>query len=306
MNNQILVSVIIPTYRRSVSYVSRAVDSVLNQTYPNVEIIVVDDSTDEYEGRKDVEAYIDSLKKSNLIYCKNQKNLGGSLSRNRGIELSNGQYITFLDDDDEYLPEKIKKQLDFMLENSCDMSFSDMIMYSQEGKVVDCREYSDIPSFDNETLLRYHLMKHLTGTPTFMYKAEKLKEIGCFEDAKMGQEFYLMLKSIQNGLSIRYLPECDVRIYKHPDGGVSSGINKINGENTLYEFKKSFFDKLNKKEIRFIRFRHYAVMVVAYKRNRMPFRMLGSAITAFVSSPVDFMKEVSGFMIKVLKQRAKS
>lgn len=303
MENQISVSVIIPTYKRSVGYVSRAIESVLNQTYPNVEVIVIDDSTDEYEGRKEVKDYIDSLQKSNLIYCQNEKNLGGSLSRNRGIELAKGEYITFLDDDDEYLPEKVEKQLKFMLENSYDMTFSNMIMYSQEGKVVDYREYKDIPSFDNETLLRYHLMKHLTGTPTFMYKAEKLREIGGFEDAKMGQEFYLMLKSIQRGLSIGYLPECDVKVYKHPDGGISCGMNKINGENKLYEFKQTFFDRLSEKEKRFIRFRHYAVMVVAYKRNKMPLKMLGAGITALVSSPADFVREVGGFAKKVISHR---
>lgn len=303
MENQILVSVIIPTYKRSVSYVSRAIESVLSQTYPNVEVIVIDDSTDEYEGRKEVKKYIDGLKKSNLIYCQNEKNLGGSLSRNRGIELAKGEYITFLDDDDEYLPEKVEKQLKFMLENSYDMTFSNMIMYSQEGKVVDYREYKDIPSFDNEALLHYHLMKHLTGTPTFMYKAEKLREIGGFEDAKMGQEFYLMLKSIQRGLSIGYMPECHVKVYKHPDGGISCGMNKINGENKLYEFKQTFFDRLSGKEKRFIRFRHYAVMVVAYRRNKMPIKMLGAGITALVSSPVDFVKEVCGFAKRVISHR---
>lgn len=305
MDNQILVSVIIPTYKRSLFYVSRAVESVLNQTYPNVEIIVVDDSTDEYDGRKEIENYIEGLNKHKVIYCKNEKNLGGSLSRNRGIGLAKGEYITFLDDDDEYLPEKIEKQLEFMLENSYDLTFSDMIIYSADNKIIDYREYNDIPSFDNETLLHYHLAKHMTGTPTFMYKTEKLREIGCFEDVKMGQEFYLMLKSVQRGLSIGYIPECHVKIYKHPDGGISSGINKINGENKLYEFKKTFFDRLSKSEIRFISFRHYAVMVVAYKRNRMPFKMIGAGIAAFVSSPVDFTKEVGGFVIKILKSRKK-
>lgn len=303
MENQILVSVIIPTYKRSVSYVSRAIESVLNQTYPNVEVIVIDDSTDEYEGRKEVKSYIEKLNKTNLIYCRNEKNLGGSLSRNRGIDLAKGEYITFLDDDDEYLPEKVEKQLEFMLENSYDMTFSNMIMYSQDGRVVDYREYKDIPGFDNETLLHYHLMKHLTGTPTFMYKAEKLREIGGFEDAKMGQEFYLMLKSIQKGLSIGYLPECHVKVYKHPDGGISCGMNKINGENKLYEFKQTFFDRLSGKEKRFIRFRHYAVMVVAYKRNGMPLKMLIAGVTALVSSPVDFVKEVGGFVKRVISHR---
>lgn len=303
MSNQTLVSVIIPTYKRSVNYLSRAVESVLNQTYNEIEVIVIDDSPAEFEHRAEIKEYIERLNNDKVIYYQNPQNIGGSLSRNRGIEFSKGEYITFLDDDDEYLPEKVKKQLDFMKANSYDLTFSNMIMYSPEGRVVDYREYVDIPSFDNEALLRYHLMKHLTGTPTFMFRADKLREIGGFEDAKMGQEFYLMLKSIEKGLSIGYFPECDVKIYKHPDGGISSGMNKINGENNLYNFKKTYFNILNGKEKRFIRFRHYAVMVVAYLRNRMYFKAIGAGITALAVSPCDFIKEVFGFVSKVIKHK---
>ncbi|MFR2987776.1 MAG: hypothetical protein ACLTMR_02840 [Faecalibacillus sp.] len=102
-----------------------------------------------------------------------------------------------------------------------------MIMYNSSGIVVDFREYTDIPAFDNESLLHYHLMHHMTGTPTFMFKTNKLREIGGFEDAKMGQEFYLMLKSIEKGLSIGYIPECDVKVYKHEEGGITQGKIKL-------------------------------------------------------------------------------
>ena len=61
-NNNPLVSVIIPTYKRTVEYVSKAVQSVLNQTYQNIEIVVIDDSTEAFEGRKNTENYFKSLK----------------------------------------------------------------------------------------------------------------------------------------------------------------------------------------------------------------------------------------------------
>lgn len=301
--NQPLVSVIIPTYKRTWEYLSRAVNSILNQTYKNVEVIVVDDSPDTYEFRKNIIAEMKALSNNDnrVKYIINETNLGGSLARNRGINIANGEYITFLDDDDEYLPEKIQHQIAFMIEYSCDLSFENMIMYNVDGAVVDVREYNDLTDFDNDTLLKYHLMKHLTGTPTFMYKTNELQKIGGFEDAKMGQEFYLMLKSIENGLKIRYYSICDVRIYKHKDGGISQGKNKIIGEISLYEFKKKYFSILSKSQQRFINFRHYAVMVIAYLRNKMYFNALGASVRAFISSPKDFLQQVIGYFKRIKK-----
>ncbi len=297
--NKITVSVVIPTYRRTAEYVARAVESVLNQTYPYVEVIVIDDSTAAYEGRVNTENYFSQLNRDNVIYLQNKENLGGSMTRNRGIEASGGEYITFLDDDDEYLPEKIEKQLDFMLKNDCDMSFTDLGIYMPDGKMVDYREYGEIKSFDNDYLLRYHLMKHMTGTPTFMFKAEKLREIGGFDVVPVGQEFHLMLKAIQGGLEIRYLPECHVKAYRHPDGGISGGANKIKGEKALFEFKKSFFPKLSKKEQRFIRFRHHAVIAAGYKRNKKYGNMIIAAVKTVLSSPADFIREAFRLLKKV-------
>lgn len=301
--NNPLVSVVIPTYKRTVEYVSKAVESVLNQTYKNIEVVVVDDSTEAYEGRKDTEKYFELLNASNVVYLQNEKNLGGSLSRNRGIENAKGEYITFLDDDDEYKPEKVEKQLRFMREKGYEMTFTDLEIYTPDGKMVDYREFSDVKSFENEALLRYHLQKHLTGTPTFMYKAEKLREIGGFDVVKVGQEFHLMLKSILSGLNIGYLPECYVKAYRHPDGGISGGINKINGEKALFEFKQKFFSHLNKKEQRFVKFRHHAVLAAGYKRNGMHGKMLGECIKTVLSSPVDFVKEIFKFFKKVKSHR---
>lgn len=300
-NEKPKVTVIIPTYKRTVEFLSRAVKSVANQTYENIEIIVIDDSPESYEHRNDVKEYMTSVSSNKIRYYQNEKNMGGSLARNRGISLAQGSFISFLDDDDEYKPEKIAKQVQFMLEGDYDLTFSDMIMYGTNGAVVDYRDYKDIPAFDNESLLHYHLMRHMTGTPTFMFKTVKLREIGGFEDAKMGQEFYLMLKSIERGLKIGYFPQCDVKVYKHADGGITQGKNKIDGENRLYEFKKKYFPQLNKKEIRFINFRHWAVMVVAYKRNNMYPQMISAGVKAFVSSPGDFVTQVSGFAGKVIK-----
>lgn len=283
----------------------RALKSLQNQTYENIEIIVVDDSPNDYAGRQDI---IDRMAEicrqdCHVKYLINEKNLGGSLARNRGIATATGEYITFLDDDDEYLPQKVENQLRFMQTGEYDLTLSDMIMYDDNGKVVDVREHRNIPSFENDTLLKYHLMRHLTGTPTFMFKSQKLKEIGGFEDAIMGQEFYLMLKSIEHGLKIAYMPKCDVRIYKDAAESISQGRNKINGENKLYQFKQKYFSILNDEEIRFIKFRHWAVMAVAYKRNKDYGSMVGALAKALCVSPKLLVSEGFKFLKKIYIHR---
>jgi len=298
-----IVSVIIPTYKRNWKYLCRAVGSVQNQTFKDLEIIVVDDSPESFKFRKDIITRMNDLCKvdQRIVYLINEKNLGGSCARNRGIELAKGKYITFLDDDDEYLPEKIEKQLMFMEQNKCDMSFSNMIMYNMEGQVVDYRDYKDIWSFETNELLKYHLMKHLTGTPTYMFVTKKLIKIGMFDDVPIMQEFFLMLKCISNGLIIKYLDSCDVKVYKHSGEGITKGKRKIDAEKRLYRIKQDYFSKLTGKQIRYIKFRHWAVMVVAYKRNKQYYLMPLAGISAFIVSPEDFFREIIKFVRKIRK-----
>ena len=105
-----LVSVIIPYYKKR-NFVKRAIISVLNQSYNNLEILLIFDDTNlnDFDFLKEI-AKLD--KRINLI--KNNKRLGAGLSRNVGIEQSNGKYIAFLDADDTWSQDKLKDQIFFM------------------------------------------------------------------------------------------------------------------------------------------------------------------------------------------------
>lgn len=106
-----LVSVIIPTYSRPV-YLRRAVNSVLNQTYKNIEVVVVDDNDEASVFRKETEEVMNEfLSNPKVKYIKHPKNMNGAAARNTGIAESNGLYIALLDDDDEFLSQKIEKQV---------------------------------------------------------------------------------------------------------------------------------------------------------------------------------------------------
>lgn len=303
----ILVSVVMPTWHGKTELIKRAVDSVLAQTYENVEVVLVDDNGDEASAPYRLEAQ--KLAKSydgRVIYLRNDKNIGAALSRNNGIEHANGEYITFLDDDDRYLPKKVENQLTYMIENDLDMCFTELRFCNYHDKTVDYREHMGLEGFDRRSLLRRHLMHHIIGTPTFMYKKQALLQVGGFDDAKVSQEWYLMYKTIMtDGVKIGYYRHCDVVAYRNPTGGISGGPHKIAWEKKLYQFKKQHFDLLSKKEQRYVTFRFYAVLTAAAKRNRKLMLAFWYLCMCFFTSPGSFFHELAHMVQKRKKYKLK-
>lgn len=284
------VSVIVATYKRDIS-LKRALKSLINQTYEPVEIIVVDDNA-ETEWNIRVENIIGEMSLLyNITYIRNKTNKGSAETRNIGIRIATGEYITFLDDDDIYLPDKIKNQVKHMIEKNSDYSITDLYLYDKKDRLVEKRNREYIKENDKENLIRYHLIHHLTGTDTLMFKKEYLLKIKGFPPINVGDEFYLMQKAIEAGGIFSYLPICDVKAYVHKEtDGLSSGDNKIKGENELYIYKKEYFKELNFHDRQYIKMRHYAVLAFAEIRRRRYISFFKYAIQSFVSSPINCIK----------------
>ena len=282
------VSIIIATYRREESLVV-ALNSLSSQTYENYEIVLVDDNDDKIWNDK-VKRIVDNFKKENenidINFIINHPNQGSAKARNIGIEAAKGDYITFLDDDDLYLPSKIENQLENMLSQDADYSITDLYLYNEDNKLVDKRIRSYIKKYDKNSLLEYHLMNHMTGTDTLMFKRDYLLKIGMFDNIDIGDEFYLMLKAIDGNGKLCYVPRCDVKAFVHKgENGLSSGKNKIDGENQLFEFKMKYFSSLSKKSIRYIKMRHHAVLALAYFKINKKILFFKEAIYSFIISP---------------------
>lgn len=285
-----LVSVVVATYKREKS-LRKSLKSLVEQTYNDVEIIVVDDNANE-EWNKKVQMIIDEINQLHpIIYIKNEINKGSAETRNIGINKSSGNYITFLDDDDIYLPNKIKNQVEHMIELGSDFSITDLELLNENGKRIETRTREYIKDTSRESLFKYHLMHHITGTDSMMFKREYILKIGGFPAIDVGDEFYLMQRAIEEGGKFSYLPICDIKAYVHTQtDGLSSGESKINGENILYDFKIKHFDKLDKKSIRYIKMRHYAVLAFAELRRKNYIYFLKNSFFSMIMSPIDCMK----------------
>ncbi|WP_454442557.1 glycosyltransferase family 2 protein [Vibrio bathopelagicus] len=123
MIKDVLVSVIIPTYGRA-DNLQRAVSSVLKQSHVNIEIIVVDDNDPSSKDRIETEAKISKfLRLDNFKYIKHSENLNGSVARNTGVKHSRGNYLAFLDDDDEFHESKVFEQLIMMVNHEIEFCY---------------------------------------------------------------------------------------------------------------------------------------------------------------------------------------
>ena len=290
-----MVSVVVATYRRGVE-LRRALESLMQQTYSNFEIVLVDDNGQQ-EWSESVKRIVDNFRQEyphiRLCHIVNHPNQGSARTRNVGIEASEGTYICFLDDDDIYLPNRIYNQLVPMQQADADYSVTNLALYSENEKLIEIRNRDYIKDTSPKQLLKYHLMYHITGTDTMMFRRNYLMKIGCFSPIDVGDEFYLMQKAIEGGGKFLYVPTCDVKAYVHMgDSGLSSGRRKIIGEKQLFVHKQQYFDRMDKNVVRYIKARHYAVLAFAYLRNGSYMKFLTACVQSFCSSPLSCMKLV--------------
>lgn len=288
-----LVSVIVATYKRNEA-LRRALSSLAVQTYKNMEIVLVDDNGME-DWNQTVKNIVIEIQSSfpalNLRKIVNHPNKGSAKARNEGIYSAKGEYITFLDDDDIYLPQKIENQVKYMLVHKLDYCLTDLYLYNEDDVLVDKRIRNYIQDMDKNSLLTYHLKYHMTGTDTLMFKTKFLQEIGGFPPIDVGDEFYLMLRAIENNENCGYMPGCDVKAYVHSEnGGISTGDMKIEGENLLYEKKKEYFEMIDIKDIKFVKMRHYAVLAVSSVKSKKIINAVVNGIRAFGASPTGFVR----------------
>lgn len=245
-----LISVIIPTYNRC-DTLERAIKSVLNQTYKNLEIIVVDDNANNKEFRNNTRELI--KKYENIILVENKKNLGGGLTRNEGIKACSGELVAFLDDDDEYLPDKIKKQYELYLQHQ-NQNVGMIYCYANMVR-VDGSSYINKNDLEG-TPLKENINCCIAATSWWLCPKKALIDVGMFEDISSRQDASLLTKLLLKGYTVYRVPEVLLNYYWHN----GTGISKINEKSIVAEkqFKKIFdnhSDKISleeKNEIDFI------------------------------------------------------
>lgn len=243
-----LVSIIMPAYN-SEQYISRSIQSVIDQTYTDWELIVIDDCS-----RDETCEAVSSFGDSRIKLLRNETNSGAAISRNYGLREARGRWIAFLDSDDLWLPTKLEEQLGFMESNHYSFSFTDYAIVQNDGKVEPF-------AFVGPTVVNERLMKRycyfFTSTVVYDVDAVGLIQIA---DIKKNNDYAMWLKAVRK-TNCHRLGRC-LSVYCKREGSISSGnklrlikhhyilFRKAQGEgvvrSTTYTARNLFFGAIKK------------------------------------------------------------
>lgn len=292
VSEDILVSVIVPTFKRA-DRLPAALDSLLAQDHRRIEVVVANDNAlgSEWDGatRGLIARYEAEDPRVRSVHTSGAT--GGGAARNLACAEARGEYLAFLDDDDEFLPDKVSTQLAFMLERGFDMSWQDVSWYDESGRLVEHRRLDHCKDFSREGLLRAHLLTPISPTSIYMLKRSLFERTEGFGEVATGQDWWLMLRCIEAGARIGYMPEVHVRQRLHSGGRLSVGRNKIAGEEARHAKVREYYSLLSKREVAYVEFRHNAALAFACMRGGMRADAARYAARALRASPSSCVRE---------------
>lgn len=210
------VSVVIPVFNGE-RYLREALDSVLNQTYDDLDIVVVDDAST--DSTPDIlQEYGDRIHSLRL-----ERNQGAAVARNAALEAAKGRYVAFLDSDDLWLPDKIRLQLDLMLKTGAAFCYTGFERMDSYGKLLNVRE-----PFQSTVTYRQLLRNTLIATSTVLLDR---KQLGDFRMPLMrsGQDYATWLQLLRSSRTAFGLPDVLMR-YRVVKNSLSSGKWKSIGQ----------------------------------------------------------------------------
>lgn len=219
------VSVIMPSYNTG-KMICESIDSILSQTYQNIELLISDDHSSDAETIAILKDYAQKDKRVKVFFL--ESNGGAGVARNNSIQQATGRYIAFCDSDDRWLPEKLEKQLTFMNEKDCCLCFSSYFTCTYEGEING---------------------KVIAPATLTLSQEKKDNKIGCltaiYDTKKFGKFFMPTIRKRQDwALFLTILKKCQIAysiqeplaIYRKVPGSISSKkLNLIKYNTMVYK-----------------------------------------------------------------------
>ena len=241
MNFNPLVSIIIPVYNGS-NYMREAIDSALNQTYKNIEVLVINDGTN--DGGKSERIALEYGAKIRYYF---KTNGGVSSAFNLGIQKMKGEYFSWLSHDDVYYPNKVKKQIELLSESGKHnvIIYSDTDYINEYSKLININRIT-YPSPYGKELIWLLLYRSVIKADTVLIPRNCLKEVRCFDEQLLTSQDYDLWFRLAKKFEFRYIDIPLAKIRIHAEQG-SKTINSFFHESC--ETKIRHFNSLSKDEL---------------------------------------------------------
>ncbi|MDB4388024.1 glycosyltransferase family 2 protein [Akkermansiaceae bacterium] len=219
-----LISVVIPCFNRA-DVISRAVDSVLRQTHRNLEVIVVDDASEDSDG---LEAAIAGMNDARIRLLKHKTNQGGAAARNTGVTAAKGEWVAFLDSDDEWHPEKLEKQLEFaamLPSDKCLIYCQSEVLTTQSAGVQ--QSVMPMRAIRADEAIGDYLFadRGWLPTPSFFLPRKLACEVSFNPALRRHQDYDLLLRLEDAGCSFHMIQEKLVTVHWEDLHQTSRGLN---------------------------------------------------------------------------------
>ncbi|WP_350342384.1 glycosyltransferase family 2 protein [Proteinivorax tanatarense] len=257
------VSCIIPTYKRSDSLI-RAINSVLSQSYDNLEIIVVDDNNPNDEYSLKVQERLLTIQDERLKYIQQTKHINGAAARNEGILAARGEYIAFLDDDDEWGSKKLEDQISKLKSDPLVGGVSTLYSLCADGKVFRvCKPYT------GEGLHRKILQRSVSVfTSTVVFRKEALSRSGYFDTSMVRHQDLQLLLDFLSKYKLTVVNKPHVMIHTDIGGNRPTAKEFIQIKELFFEKMKSHFEKYDLKTRKRIYSAHYFEIILLALREK--------------------------------------
>ena len=292
-----LVTGIITTYKRTPEMVVRAAKSILNQTYSNMELFVVDDSPADYQLRDAVRDGLLAIGDDRLTYIRHEKNMGACAARNTGIQASKGEFISFLDDDDEWAENKIEKLMEKMTSPEVGLVYCGHSVINENNGTVSERKCKQSAGYVFDELM----FSNFIGSTSFpLIRRECFDKVGLFDTEQLSLQDYELWMRITKVYKVDYVDLPLIKYYVHAGEQITSNPNKqIQGNERFNMLHRKYLKKHPKANA--IR---QLSLVVPYARKKKYFRSLTKLVKGTLLNPLDYKNythKARGFMSCLLK-----
>ncbi|MCI8661457.1 MAG: glycosyltransferase [Lachnospiraceae bacterium] len=236
------VSVLMSVFNEPVGMLRESIDSILKQSYKEIEFIIVLDNPQNTLVFQLLKDY--SSADGRIVLLVNDKNIGLAMSLNRALSLATGEYVARMDADDISSLNRIEEEIRFLEEKSYDMVFSDRVDIDENGKKLRLKEIESHSDKYIENVLPYNC---IVNHPSILIKTNVIKELSGYRNFHASQDYDLWLRLLTSGYRIGCVPKPLIR-YRIRQGSISKGKRFIQFETAryirslYYERKKCGFD----------------------------------------------------------------